>query len=199
MLKKFLFAVVSCLALSPAFAALTFTLTETGGNVVVTASGSVNTAALTPMGVGVCGVAGDIVASNAGFCGGAGVLVGYIGMTGPTSFGPGGATAGNSTSGDAVGVQGVTGEVFLPGGYLSGSILSGTTTFAGATFASLGVTPGTYTWTFGAGAAADSVVVTTGAVVSNVHNVPTLGQWALVLLAGLLGWMSLGALRRRAA
>ncbi|MNL72451.1 hypothetical protein D3C87_1977660 [compost metagenome] len=96
-------------------------------------------------------------------------------------------------------LDGFSGTVYLPVGYVSGSALSGATTFAGATFASLGVTPGTYTWTFGAGAAADSVVVTTGAVVSNVHNVPTLGQWALVLLAGLLGWMSLGALRRRAA
>lgn len=196
MLKKFLFAVVCCSALSPAFAALTFRLTEVGGNVVLTSSGSVNTAALTQNGGGFCGAGGIVAASGAGLCSGAAGLMSYTSIAGPTSFGPGGATAGNSTSGDSVGVVGQTGEVLLPLGYVSGSALSGTATFTGATLASLGVTPGIYTWTFGAGAGADSVVLIAGAAVSNV---PTLSEWALVLLAGLLGCMSLGALRRRAA
>ncbi len=195
MLKKFLVAVVSCLALSPAFAVLTFTLTEAGGNVVLTASGNVNTSALTPFGPGTCTMPGLILPSTGGLCSGAGIGFSYLGMTGPMSFGPGAQTGGVSTSGDTVAVIGVAGGVLLPVGYTSGSALSGTATFAGATLTSLGVTPGIYTWTFGSGASADSVVVVAAAAASNV---PTLGEGALVLLAGLLGWMSLGALRRRA-
>ena len=43
--------------------------------------------------------------------------------------------------------------LFVPSGYLSGNPLSGTSTYNNATFASLGVTPGTYVWTWGAGGA----------------------------------------------
>ena len=54
------------------------------------------------------------------------------------------------------------GYVFLPAGYVSGAALSSTSTWTGQTLATLGVTVGTYTWTFGSGASADSVVVYAG-------------------------------------
>jgi hypothetical protein len=40
----------------------------------------------------------------------------------------------------------------VPAGYVSGTALSDSATYSGATFATLGVTPGTYVWTWGTGA-----------------------------------------------
>lgn len=55
--------------------------------------------------------------------------------------------------------------IHLPPTYVSGSSISNSMFFAGETFASIGLTPGTYTWTWGSGANADSVVMT-------IANVP---------------------------
>lgn len=195
MFKKFLMALVSSMALSPAFATLTFTLTESGGNVVLTASGSVNTSALTASSTTTCGSGtGGVQAVIAILCTGSGTGQGFITLTGPTSIGSGGAVLGTSTSGDNVFLGGSTGTVYLPVGYVSGSALLGTTNFTGATLTTLGVTPGTYTWTFGSGGAADSVVLIAGATVTSV---PTLGEYALMALVALLVLSTLPALRRR--
>src|SRR5205085_7185414 len=42
--------------------------------------------------------------------------------------------------------------LIVPTGYVSGTALSDTATYSGRTFATLGVTPGTYVWTWGTGA-----------------------------------------------
>jgi len=47
-------------------------------------------------------------------------------------------------------------------GYVSGNPLSDTSTYNNATFASLGVTPGTYVWTWGTGTHADSFTLQIG-------------------------------------
>jgi hypothetical protein len=54
--------------------------------------------------------------------------------------------------------------IVVPQGYTSGNSLSDTMTFTGKTFASLGVLPGTYTWNFGTGANADSLILEIGVV-----------------------------------
>ena len=81
----------------------------------------------------------------------------YTEPRGPTSFGTSGFfTLASSGSGDMVGIA--TGEelhpVFLtvPRGYVSGTFLSDSATYSGKTFATLGVTPGTYVWAWGTGA-----------------------------------------------
>jgi hypothetical protein len=65
---------------------------------------------------------------------------------------------------------------------MSGDPLSDTSTYDNATFASLGATPGTYTWTWGSGAHADSFTLQIGAAA-----VPEPSTWAMMLLgfAGL--------------
>jgi hypothetical protein len=47
-------------------------------------------------------------------------------------------------SGDFVSMRGLFGFMFVPQGYVSGAALSDSITFNNATFASLGLTPGTY-------------------------------------------------------
>jgi hypothetical protein len=75
----------------------------------------------------------------------------YTGFSGPASFGSRGATSPNTGSGDLVGIYDFFGYLYVPHGYVSGHPLMDTMTFNNATFASLNVTPGTYTWTWGTG------------------------------------------------
>jgi hypothetical protein len=108
------------------------------------------------------------------------------GITGPTSFGSGVLlTIASSGSGDEVGIDG---PFFLsvPLGYSSGAALSDTSTYDNATFASLGVTPGTYKWTWGTGAHADSFTLDAA--------IPEPSTWAMMALGfaglGLAGYRS---------
>ena len=65
-------------------------------------------------------------------------------------FGFGGLTDASSGSGDPVKIQGSINNLVVPAGNVSDSrTLSDTASYDNATFASLGVTPGTYTWTWG--------------------------------------------------
>lgn len=83
------------------------------------------------------------------------VIDGYYGLTGPTTFGSGGAIVATTGTGDTVDFLGSDypgiGFAFLwvPTGYTSGTALSSSAVWDSATFASLGVTPGTYVWTWG--------------------------------------------------
>jgi hypothetical protein len=81
------------------------------------------------------------------------------------SFGQGTGVQGNFnlTTGGIIGVDGSPGtgtEIMLASGYTSGSPFAGTGTFENATFSSLGITPGTYTWTAGN----NNMTITTQAV-----------------------------------
>ncbi len=73
-------------------------------------------------------------------------------ITGPTSFGIGGLTNASSGSGFLVGINGPLDQIFIPGGVSNIQPLPGTATYNNATFASLGLTAGTYEWTWGNGA-----------------------------------------------
>lgn len=71
----------------------------------------------------------------------------YTGVvTGPSSFGTGGGTNFNSGNGDLYGL--FQGDLHVPEGYVSGNPLSASSsTMISATFASYGLTPGTFVWT----------------------------------------------------
>ena len=77
----------------------------------------------------------------------------------------------------------------VPFEYVPGDPLSGTSVYARATFASLGVTPGTYVWTWGSGANADSLTLQIG-------HAPAVSEPASMALLAL-GVAGLGVRRWR--
>ena len=159
---------------APTDAAVAMTMREVGGDVVLTASGTLNVDALMPSSV----IAAEGGFINPRFLSGsvrvgadspnAYFIDGYFGgITGGGPFGNGGATAADFGTGDLFDASN-TGmfddpdlppKLLVPEGYVSGDFFSGTATWQDATFDSLGVTPGTYTWSWGSGATADSLTL----------------------------------------
>src|SRR4029077_12918970 len=88
----------------------------------------------------------------------------FVGMiSGPTDFGSGLLAKPSASSGDAVGFSASSSFVFVPDAYTFGAPLAETSTYQGATFASLGMTPGTYVYSGGSGAHADTLTIVVGA------------------------------------
>jgi hypothetical protein len=128
--------------------------------------------------VGALGIVADDVYSGGGF-------------SGPSNFGPGPDDFHLPTlgSGNRFGLDGFT--LSVPDGYVSGSPLANAiNTYAGATYASLGVTPGTYVWSWGSGAHADSLTLQINPAQTAVPE-----PASMTLLA--LGLAGLGARRWR--
>lgn len=171
----------------PVQAAFVETLTQQGSNVVATGNGTIDLAGLS---YSVSGSASAEMSPGLGiiFTGPASSVDLYRGSTGPTNFGYGGDTFASSGSGDLVGIDGLIDDLFRPSGYLSGTPLSDTSTYDNQTFASLGVTPGTYTWSWGSGASDDTFTL-------DIETVPE--PSSLALLALPLGLVLLLAVRRR--
>jgi hypothetical protein len=172
------------------------TLEEVGSDVVATGSGPIDLTNLSS--------AGDILASAEITPSGAAVVTGatsfvhvdiYLGMFGPMSLGSGGTTNASSSSGDLVGITNFSvSELAVPSGYISESPLSDTATYDNATFASLGVTPGVYEWTWGTGAD-QSFTLDVGA-----SPVPEPSTWAMMLIGfGGIGYAGYRTSRKSAA
>jgi len=184
----------SGLSAPSAQAAYIVTLEQVGSNVVASGSGTLDLAGLSLIAAGDTSQAGmnpAFALINTGPTSATTVDL-YTGITGPTNFGSGFFTPASSGSGDPVDIQGFDDILVVPGGYVSGS-LSDTATYDGQTFSSLGVTPGTYEWTWGSGADADSFTL-------DVVPAPLIGRGLPVLLAvgGLLfGAKLLGRAKRQ--
>ena len=147
-------------AASPTQAALIVTMEEVGAHVLVSGSGTAN---LTDLNLVLNASALAVV--------GSGVFLGadpsqafavdvYEELSGPHLL-PGVSTIASSGTGDRFGVLSPF-RLVVPDGYVSGAPLSATSVYAGATLASLGITPGTYVWTWGTGANADSFTLQVG-------------------------------------
>jgi hypothetical protein len=100
-------------------------------------------------------------------------------VSGSANFGSGGQTLSSSNTGGPVEIS-PRSFLGVPSGYVSDSPLSETSTYLSQTFSSLGVTPGTYKWTWGSGANQNFTLVVESAV-------PEPSTWAMLLLgfAGL--------------
>jgi hypothetical protein len=184
----------SLFSVQPAQAGYIVTLERVGSDVVATGSGAIDLTGLTFVNTSMASLA-FIFPSLAQIITGptSGTADVYSGIiSGPTSFGSGGFTFASSGSGDAVGkVEGFGAEDFLilPQAYVSGNALSDSMTFNNATFASLGVTPGTYVWTWGTGLENQNFTLVIGGA-----GVPDGGSTVSLLGCALLG---LAALRRK--
>jgi hypothetical protein len=129
------------LAQGEARALLTYNIYESGGNVVVQASGSLNLTALTSGGLGQCGPSGAIVSSVAAVCTGSNSLYPYYSITGPSSFnGTVNALPASSVSGIFTFFNGSVNEFAIDSSYLSNTPIVGSATFNGTTLAALGFT-----------------------------------------------------------
>ena len=171
--------------------AFTITLEQVGANVVANGSGAINLTGLTPAGGAAIGGGGIEASAGQIITGSPGSATAYTGLNGPTSFGSGGLFNASTSSGDLFGrfPTQFGGPLFVPLLYTSGDPLTNSMTFDNATFASLGVTPGTYEWTWGTGLRNQNFTLIIGGA-----GVPDSGSTVSLLGCGLLG---LAALRRK--
>ena len=139
------------------------TITQVGNDVVWSGSGSFNLTALTSDGPGSIG--GGYNSGLAVWAIGPDTSVDtYSGtITYPASFGTSNVAV-TSNTGSTFGIlPGGSGRLlYVPSGYVSNTNISGTSTYANKTIASAGLTPGTYTWSWGSGANASSLVMVIG-------------------------------------
>jgi hypothetical protein len=196
-LTRILSCVIPCLALclsQNARADVIVTFTQVGADVVATGSGSFDTAALT----------NDLTIPNVPAFTQSAYATLDIGSTetvlryddfsnfipvGPTDFGTDpAALSASSGTGDNFGFgefaqdpSPYPGLIVVPTGYISGSPLSGTATWDNQTFSSLGIVPGSYTWTWGSGPTADSFTIDV-----NSSTTPEPGTLALSVAAAAL-------------
>lgn len=128
------------------------TFEQVGTNVVETGSGAIDLTGLT-FGGTTSGDAGTVPSLATTVLGPPSNTADsyYKGVTGPSSFGTGTESFPNTGTGDRFGVSGALERLEVPSGYVSGSALSATDTYANTNFNTLGLTPGTYTYTWGAG------------------------------------------------
>ncbi len=163
----------------PAQAAFIVSLQQAGANVVATGSGSIDYSGLT--------FAGFFKADQARVSANVGTLVvgttsatggdEYRPTSGPSSFGGGSNLSANIGSGPIVATRG--GFLGVPVGYVSGTPLgTRTDTRTGSTFASLGLTPGTFVWTWGTGADAGSFSLQIGSAAAPEPASLALLRWA---------------------
>jgi hypothetical protein len=179
-----LVAVTLLFSVQPAQAGYIVTLQQVGPDVVATGSGAIDLTRLTFSQS--AALFNPEILPQAGVEVGGGIVTGptsssvdyYFEPRGPTSFGSGGLTLASSGSGDMVGIFGGilgTGVLVVPRGYVSGTFLSGSATYSGKTFATLGVTPGTYVWTWGTGANQNFTLKIGTAVSPRLSNISTRG------------------------
>lgn len=179
---------------------VTLTIQESGANVVWSYSGSLDLSNLT---------LGGTESITAGFNGSAAIWAAgptdlitaqsynsATFLTFPANFGVanGGAPASSGT-GDLLGVVGGgSGRTLLvPDGYVSNTLISGSTTYLNSTLSSLGLTEGTYTYSWGNGAN-ESITVLIGGTPSGTGGTSGisgsgLGEWSFYSDEGPLNAM----------
>lgn len=167
-------------------AAVIIDIYQQGSDVVSTASGTVDTTDLNPLSGSP--FANSLIWSKVAFVtdgpATSDLVSWYSGLSGPSSFGPSNSTNyATSGTGDRVGIYGSQSLIYLPLGYASDTPLTASATWAGKTISGLGLTLGTYKYTWGTGADADSLTVNIGPLAPLPSTLAS-GSAGLVLLAG---------------
>lgn len=150
---------------------------------VAVGSGSLNVSALTfPDTIT---VVSNIVPASGLYRGGVGdVLFSQTNsIVGPLNFGTGNVNSfANTATGDQVGITAFNGRLFVPVGYVSGNPLSHTSVWTNKSFATLGLAEGTYVYSWGSGANADTLRIN-----ASVTAVPEPSSLALTFLGTIAG------------
>ena len=144
--------------LRPSQAGYTITIQQVGPDVIANGTGAIDVTGLTGAfhslnnGAGMIPNSGNI---NMG-SGTIGDVRQYTGgFTGPTQFGDQGPEHANSSSGDILGISesapGLGMALWVPFGYVNDTPLLDSSTYNNVTISDLGLTPGIYQWTWGAG------------------------------------------------
>ena len=170
-------------SIAPAQAAVVISASESGGNVIFsTSGGTLDVSSLTGVGASGPPFVNPVGAEFALGAGGGATL--YSGaITGPGSFGTGGFTTSFDGTGDLIGF--VYGDLITPGGYVSGDLIGPSTLTIAGTLDSIGITPGTYVWSW----ADDSVTL-------NIVPIPA-AVWLFGSALAGLGWFQRESRPRR--
>ena len=144
--------IINGLSVQPARANYIVTLEQVGSNVVATGTGAIDLTGLSLQGT-TSTTDDPLINPHVGviLTGASAFQDGHTGLNGPGNFGSGNGGFASSGSGDLVGIFGLNLILGVPAGYVSGTALSDTSTYNNATLSSLGVTPGTYVWSWGTG------------------------------------------------
>lgn len=185
------------LAVVSARADVTISLSQVGSNVVATGGGTLNLTDLTfqfqsTQTAFIESRYGDLAMGPTS----EGTVNVYSGLTGPDEFGTYGYFLASSGSGDNFGISPIEygfPSLYVPTTYVSGTALSATDTYSGQSLASLGLTLGTYTWTWGTGMNTDSLTVQIGPAATAVLEPST----AVVAVFGAVAFLAYGWSRHR--
>lgn len=184
------FAITSIFA-APASAAYVIKFEQVGSNVVATGSGSINVSGMTYTGNTFFNTpfASYVAPYAAQTFIGTGKVDKYAGVSGASTWGAGPFTpAWGGQTGAGVSLRMQDQSIWVPLGYVSGTDLGiSTATYTNTDFATLGLTSGTYVYTFGQGATADTFTIEIPGAV------PEPSTWAMMLI----GFGAIGASMRR--
>ena len=143
--------------------AFNVTITEVGPDVVWSGSGSFNLTALTSAGSNTIG-AGFQASQAIWAIGPVAPIDQYSGtFSYPTTFGGSGIGVTSSTGSTFGILPGGSGRLlYVPSGYTSNTNISGTSTYANNTIAGMGLSGGTYTWSWGSAPNTSTLVMVIG-------------------------------------
>jgi hypothetical protein len=182
-------------AASVAQAAYTININQSGANVVITGSGSVDTSSMTALTtIGLCAIGDGLISSSALCIGTETTADQFDNVLTPSLSGLSTSTvAGASSSGPGVYIIGA--DLYLPENYVSASPISNSTTFTGTTLAALGLTVGTRSLFVPSG---DEIIINIGlapVAPPTPASIPTLSDYGLLGMTSIMAMLGIAAVR----